>query len=284
MRSPETSYGVLEQDGVQWERERAESSLGADPVLRLAVTNLREDGFAVFDPEISVSELDHLSTAFDRAHEAYLDRHGREKLKMLDETNTIRAMLMDEDPAFLGLALNSKLLKLIGSLISGKFILNQQNGIINPPKEPYNQAHWHRDLPYQHFVSSRPLAINALFCIDEFNAENGATFVLPKSHKVERFPSWEKVRENARQVSVPRGSFVVLDCMTFHAGGYNSTSKARRAINHVYSIPLFKQQIGLGAWFAHRMGSLDPQAREVLGLRYLEPQSVEAYIQSRVRS
>jgi hypothetical protein len=35
------------------------------------------------------------------------------------------------------------------AVIQGTFILNQQNGIINPAKEADNQAAWHRDLPYQ---------------------------------------------------------------------------------------------------------------------------------------
>ena len=39
----------------------------------------------------------------------------------------------------------------------------------------HHQSAFHRDLPYQHFTSSRPIAINALFCADEFTNENGAT-------------------------------------------------------------------------------------------------------------
>src|SRR5437588_207301 len=104
---------------------------------------------------------------------------GGEQLKAIDEHNTIRLPLAKE-PMFLELATNSKVLEICSRLISGYTILNQQNGIINPPGAArYNQGAWHRDLPYQHFVSSRPLAINALFCLDAFTIENGATRVLP---------------------------------------------------------------------------------------------------------
>src|SRR3546814_9885258 len=62
--------------------------------------------------------------------------------------------------------------------------------IVNPAEhQSYGQGLFHRDLPHQHFVSSRPLAINALFCIDAFLEANGATLVVPASHKEERFPS-----------------------------------------------------------------------------------------------
>jgi len=86
-------------------------------------------------------------------------------------------------------------------------VLNQQNGVINPPhSERYNQGAWHRDLPYQHFVSSRPLAINALFCLDQFTIENGATKVLPASHRQEAFPSDDFVQSQATPVTAPAGS------------------------------------------------------------------------------
>src|SRR3546814_5583379 len=52
--------------------------------------------------------------------------------------------------------------------------------IVNPAEhQSYGQGLFHRDLPHQHFVSSRPLAINALFCIDAFLEANGATLVVP---------------------------------------------------------------------------------------------------------
>ncbi len=95
----------------------------------------------------------------------------------------MRALLTHGGAVFLRLATHPKLAEVLGKLIAGKYVLNQQNGVVNPPGESYNQASWHRDLPHQHFVSSSPLAVNALFCLDDFVAANGATFVLPASHK-----------------------------------------------------------------------------------------------------
>jgi ectoine hydroxylase-related dioxygenase (phytanoyl-CoA dioxygenase family) len=81
-------------------------------------------------------------------------------------------------------------LEICRRLIADYVVLNQQNGVINPPHgQPYSQGKWHRDLPYQHFVSSRPLAVNAFFCLDPFTPGNGATMVLPASYRQESFPS-----------------------------------------------------------------------------------------------
>jgi hypothetical protein len=266
---PSAFYGVL---------ERSE----ADGPLDEAAEQVRALGYAVIDSGYESSELARLSEAFDAVREAYIDRYGRVYLENLDELNNIRLMLAHGDDTFLRLALNKSVLKTVSLLISGKFVLNQQNGVINPPNEKYNQGAWHRDLPYQHFVSTTPLAINALFCVDDFTAENGATFVLPASHRTGPFPSPSHVRKNAVQVEAKAGQFIILDCMAFHSGGYNHGSRPRRAVNHVYNIPYFKQQIKIADVVDG--DGLSPRAREILGFTFQEPRSVDEYLKSRRKS
>lgn len=236
-------------------------------------------GYAVLSSGYATEQLNTLSVEFDRVHREYLKRYGEDRLTAIDEHNTIRSPFADGNAAFLSLAFNENLLTALKKLIDGKFILNQQNGIINPPRQTYNQGAWHRDLPYQHFLSTKPLAINALFCLDDFSLANGATFVLPASHKSAAFPSASYVERNALQIEAKAGSFILLDCMLFHAGGYNSTQERRRAVNHVYNIPYFKQQINLPA--SMDAARLMPEQREILGFRDVEPQSVEAYLSRR---
>jgi ectoine hydroxylase-related dioxygenase (phytanoyl-CoA dioxygenase family) len=240
-------------------------------------------GYAIVDCRYSPEWLESLSGAFDRARERYYaDYGGIESLCAIDEQNTIRLPLVYE-PIFLELATNSRILEICNRMISGYVILNQQNGVINPPNAgQYNQGAWHRDLPYQHFVSSRPLAINALFCLDPFTLENGATKVLPASHHQEPFPSDHFVDTQALTVTAPAGSFIVLDCMIFHTGGVNLTERPRRAVNHVYSIPLVRQQIDLPrALGDHFMENA--KLRKLLGYELPVAHSVAEYLASRHR-
>lgn len=212
-----------------------------------AVESLRLLGHAVVNGGYSPTELAALSNAFDRAKQAQSTLHGAGALAAIDEHYTIRAPLSLE-PGFLELATNPVVLRLCEALLGDRFILNQQNGIINPPHAgTYNQGAYHRDLPYQHFVTSRPLALNALFCLDGFTAENGATKVISGSHKQEAFPSDGAVATLEAQVIAPAGSFIILDGMVFHSGSVNRTAAPRRAINHVYTLPFIKQQIELPA-------------------------------------
>lgn len=265
---PEAAYGILLQEQ-------------CDSVIDEVVEQVRDLGYAVLSSGYSEVELQAISHQFDHARERYVQTHGEAMLRKLDEFHTVRSPLTHGGEIFLKLALNETLLSVLRKLIAGKFILNQQNCVINPPQETYNQAAWHRDLPYQHFVSSRPIAVNALFCVDDFTSENGATFVLPASHKVEAFPSAGYTRRNGTQIEANAGSFILLDCMLFHSGGFNRSQLVRRAVNHVYNIPYLKQQINIPQNM-HNVG-LSDEAREILGFNYMEPASVADYLSSRER-
>ena len=237
-------------------------------------------GYAVINADYTPNQLNILSEEFETIRKTYIERHGAVYLKEIDEHNTIRSPLAQGSELFLELAFNENLLAVIKKLIYGSFILNQQNGIINPPQQSYNQAAWHRDLPYQHFLSSSPLAINALFCLDDFTVENGATFVLPASHKMSAFPSPDYVKQNAIQIVAKAGSFIVLDGMLFHAGGFNTTTSQRRAVNHLYNIPFFKQQIVM----PHNMSEivLSAEQRQMLDYKSADGHhSIESYLKSR---
>lgn len=154
-------------------------------------------------------------------------------------------------------------------------------GLVNPGQgEKYSQGAYHRDLPYQHFVSSRPLGVNALFCLDDFTEENGATLVIPASHKLENLPPDAVIRATEQRVVAPAGSFLLLDAMTYHRGSANLTALARRAVNHVYSIGLVRQQIDLPACLGEHF-SADPEVRRLLGYDYPSSGSVAEYYAAR---
>jgi ectoine hydroxylase-related dioxygenase (phytanoyl-CoA dioxygenase family) len=263
---PVASYGVLVQD-------RPDSEL--DEVAE----QIRRIGYAVLDSGYPSDELKQISEAFNRTRVSYVQKHGEARLRSSNEFHIVRAPLAHGDPFFIRLATNRNLLNVLSKLIVGKFILNQQNGVISPPRETYNQGAWHRDLPYQHYVSNIPLAVNALFCIDDFILENGSTFVLPATHKTVNFPSESFIQRNALQVEAKAGQYILLDCMLFHSGGFNKTNRERRGVNHVYTIPYFKQQIKLPGLL--NKADLTIEQQELFGFMFEEPTSIEQFLSNR---
>lgn len=264
---PEISYGVLTQN---------------KPLSKLdeIAEQVRLLGYAVLDSGYAPGELKQLSEAFNQVRKAYLQKYGESSLRIKKELHTVRAPLAFGDPNFIKMATNKKLIRVLRKLIIGKFILNQQNGVINPPGENYSQGAWHRDLPYQHYVSSTPLAVNALFCLDDFTEQNGSTLVLPASHKTVNFPSTSYIQRNALQVQAKAGSYILLDCMLFHSGGFNESKIERRAVNHVFTIPYFKQQIKLLDLIRHL--DLDRDQQELFGFNFQEPTSVDQFLENKI--
>lgn len=266
---PEKAYGILLQDAHQ-----SVTDADADQIRRL--------GYAVVDSGFSPDEIAWLSERFDTTRAAYVAQWGAARLREADEHNGIRLPMALEPDAFRKLALNPRILALLDQLIHGQFILNQQNGVINPANEGYNQGLWHRDLPYQHFLSSTPLAINALYCVDDFTLENGSTWVLPATHKTAAYPSADYIARHALQVTARAGQYVVLDCMLYHSGGFNGASADRRAVNHVYTIPYFAQQIRIPGNVSE--AGLSDDERRILGFGNATPQGVGEYLERRMRT
>jgi ectoine hydroxylase-related dioxygenase (phytanoyl-CoA dioxygenase family) len=210
-----------------------------------SVEEIRISGYTTVSGVLSESELEIVRQKLDEIYQIQVQEIGGEqRLAEINDVNVVRLLLAYDD-YFLKVATHPTILKIVERMLSDYFILMQQNGIINPPGLENYQTSWHRDLAYQHFISSRPLAISALFCIDDFSEESGGTYVLPASHKIESFPSQEFFEKNQRGINAPAGSALVFDSMLCHRAGFNRSTFTRRALNHVYTLPFLKQQISL---------------------------------------
>jgi ectoine hydroxylase-related dioxygenase (phytanoyl-CoA dioxygenase family) len=210
-----------------------------------------------------------------------VQQFGSASLAAIKETDLARCPL-SYDSWFLQFLEFPLVAGLISRLLGDFNILNLQNGIINRPAIKHHQVSWHRDLPYQNWVCSRALAVNALFCIDDFSIETGGTYVLPHSHQFETFPSVNFVEQHEHPVTAGAGSGIVFDAMLFHRAGANTSQRIRRGLNHLYTIPLLKQQISLPE--ALRLAGIDPpeNLRRVLGYDATEPASVADWRQRRL--
>jgi ectoine hydroxylase-related dioxygenase (phytanoyl-CoA dioxygenase family) len=231
--------------------------------------------------EFSGDKLQVIRLKIDDIYEEQLREIGGDKaLKRIKDANVARC-LVGYDDYFLNLAAHVSVMGVARKLLGDNFILMSQNGIINRPGDEHYQVTWHRDLNYQHFVSSRPLGLSALYCIDDFSDETGGTYLLPASHKSEKFPSVEYVRKHELQMNAPAGSILLFDAMIYHRSGTNRSGRPRRAVNHIYTLPLIKQQISL----PHMLGgkfSDEPFLRTFLGYDSQTGESVKHWRQRKL--
>lgn len=262
------SYGVLETEPVGDE-------------LSIHVEEVRNIGYTTIASGLNENELKVIRENCLSTSELYKNLYSKYNLSSIGEENSFRCpALIDLD--FLKIPSNIKLIEIVSRLITGEFFLNQQNLVVNPPKSnSYTQLKFHRDLPYQHYVSTRPLAINALFAVDDFTIQNGGTYVIPGSHKTERFPTDAYLESQQKQISVKAGTFLVLDCMVYHAAAPNLSENPRIGINHVFSTVMFRPQIDWQQAFLDSKVLGWEKYESLLGLQFSTPKNVESYLLSR---
>jgi ectoine hydroxylase-related dioxygenase (phytanoyl-CoA dioxygenase family) len=268
MTEPPRSYGIT---------QNAAPPTNADAALALALEEIDRIGFTLLGDMLAPPLVARLRDALDRILSAQIARFGGEAaLAEIGDTATARALL-EEDDIFLELLRLPRLEAIVEALLGPAALVMQQNGIVMPGgAADHAQQSWHRDLPYQSWVATKPLALGALLALDPFTAESGATWFLPGSHRHERFPSAEFVARWQTQALAPAGSIVVFDAMTFHCGGVNRGSAPRRAVNTVFAIPLLSQQVA----FIAKPG-MDVGLRRRLGLDYQPARSTDDWRERR---
>jgi hypothetical protein len=261
------SYGVVERTS-------------ADDDIDVHAERIRFAGYTVVPSGLAPDRVVELGRRLEAVLTLQTEEFGAAEMKAVGDAMTARCPLV-QDEAFVRLAAHPVILALCRRLMGSYIVLMQQNGVINPPSETHTQVAYHRDLPYQHFVSSRPLAVSALFCIDSFGAENGATTVLPGTHRFEAFPSDGLAAQLDTSVYAPAGSFIVFDAMLYHRAGQNRSSARRRAVDQVYTVPVIAQQISLPAALEGRYAS-DPELAQLLGYDAAPASSVKAWRERRL--
>lgn len=157
--------------------------------------------------------------------------HATQRLyALLAKTDGCDALL--EHPLVLGL---------LDRLLEPNYLLSQAQAINIRPGEAAQPLHY--DDGFYRWPRPRPaLGAATIWAIDDFTADNGATVVLPGSHRFgERVPTDDEVR-TAVPVVMPRGSVVFFLGTLWHGGGANRTQRARLAVTAQYCAPWCRPQ------------------------------------------
>ncbi|HRO41250.1 MAG TPA: phytanoyl-CoA dioxygenase family protein [Flavipsychrobacter sp.] len=245
------------------------------------VEEIEINGYVVVESGYDEEKLAQLRTKIDAIYQTQITELGGEQnLKAINDANVARHLLAYDDE-FLDLATHPVVDAVVSKLLGEFYVLMSQNALINMPSNDHYQTTWHRDLNYQHFVSSRPLAISILYCIDPFSEETGGTYILSGTHKIEKFPSEGFINKFQKVVAAPAGSIILFDAMLFHRAGSNSSNIIRRAVNHIFTAPFILQQISFPKMLGDRFND-NPRLRKMLGYESQIPDNVTAWRTSKL--
>ena len=242
----------------------------------------RIQGYTVFDNLLDSQKLDYSRSSLDKIYVQQESEFGKDNLRAINELDLARCPFVYDEFFLQELILHETIVSFIRQHLGDFFQLHLQNGVMNKPMTGHHQSAWHRDLPYQNYVISKPIAISVLFCLDEFSSETGGTYLLPFSHQLENIPSQEYLEKYQKQITAPAGSAIAFNAMLFHRAGYNSSQIIRRGVNNVYSVPIIKQQIDLPGYLKGKYAD-DPFLGTLMGYKSQVPSSVLDFRSDRLK-
>ncbi|HWO17762.1 MAG TPA: phytanoyl-CoA dioxygenase family protein [Kofleriaceae bacterium] len=147
-----------------------------------------------------------------------------------------------------------------------------------PPDSGNYSCRIHVDCP--RMISGYETNAGVMLLLDDFTADNGATWVLPGSHRTAEAPSEQDFFANASRIIAPAGSAVYLNPRVWHAGGRNTTASWRHSITLNMCRPYMKQRLDIPKMMAASgvdLTGASEKAIQKMGFYAQVPESLDEY-------
>ncbi|KAF2240167.1 phytanoyl-CoA dioxygenase [Viridothelium virens] len=196
--------------------------LPSDPVPRANVEHVLDHGYVIIQDAFTKNEAEEAKAEIRRLSEGSAALKGRNPFEGLDTTRIYS--LLNKTRVFDKFCLLPQVLALNDFFLDPGYMISVLHSIqINPGEKA--QA-LHHDDGYCGLRRPRPpLSSGIIFAFDDFTEKNGATRVIPGSHK------WDSDRlpkdEIATPMVCPAGSVVYLSGTVWHSGGANHSHRPR---------------------------------------------------------
>lgn len=173
--------------------------------------------------------------------------------------------LLSRDPAFAQVPLFAPAIAVAEQVLDVELQVASVTAIeMNPGQaaQPFHADDGSIPLPRPHI----PLSCVAIWALTDFTAGNGATRVVPGSHRFDRRPAKGEEPEHWDEAVMPAGSIVVYNGSMWHGGGPNTSGARRLAIVSQYSAGWIRQEenqmLGLSRG---QVAAFPPRLRKMVG-------------------
>jgi len=196
------------------------------------LARFEEDGFAVLPGVLSADEVKAARAALVEAASASEARGMPTRLEALDPggRNVRIYELVEHAPVFGELALHPKVLPLVDALLSDDALLSNFTANIALPGSRAMNPHCDEStvMPEPWPVMS---TLNAIWCLDDTDEENGATRYLPGSHRITCFADVpDDPTIGMKSFEADAGSVILMHGRMWHTSGANVSEDRERAL------------------------------------------------------
>jgi ectoine hydroxylase-related dioxygenase (phytanoyl-CoA dioxygenase family) len=201
------------------------------------VERLRHDGFTIVERAIEPSLVDALNAALQR-----LERELGAKPAMngFEGHRTVRIYnLLAHGAPFDRVPVHDNVLPLVEAVLDQGCLISSLSSIAIDPDESAQPIHAD-DMVIPLDKPHRPIVCNSMWALTDFTSANGATRLVPGSHKKQNPEYGGKYETIAAEM--PKGSVLLWDGALWHGGGANTTSERRTGIAMNYCAGFIRQQ------------------------------------------
>jgi ectoine hydroxylase-related dioxygenase (phytanoyl-CoA dioxygenase family) len=220
--------------------------------MESALADFDRDGFVVLENVIEPELIEELKEALLRTeHELGItgrdtDFEGRQTIRIYN--------LLAHGEAYWKVPVHPAVLPFAETVLDSELQLSSLSSITLCPGQGAQPLHADDQLiPVQ--KPHQPFSLNCVWAISDFTEENGATRVVPGSHKAGDMPEYD-VELDTVAAEMPAGSVIFWHGSLWHGGGTNRTDERRFCLANYYCAGFIRQQenqqLGVPADIARR--------------------------------
>lgn len=196
------------------------------------VCDFEKNGFAIIKGFVTNSACDTLRTELEVAIENSLNMLG----DVVDAGMVHNCFI--HGPSMRGILDNELLRDYTDQLLcKNAIVYAYQSSSLAPGKGNYG-SRIHVDSP--RFIPGYRTNLGFILALDDFTEENGATWVMPGSHKNALPPANDAWQRDAVQLLCSAGDAVFFDARLYHAAGENQTADWRHALTINFCRPYMR--------------------------------------------
>jgi ectoine hydroxylase-related dioxygenase (phytanoyl-CoA dioxygenase family) len=223
---------------------------------------LDEDGYTIVEDAIEPELIDALAANL-RDLETFYDVQPANN--SFEGTATLRVYnLLALDRVWERVPVHESVLPLIEHVLDPGCLISSLSSIRIQPGEVAQPIHADDQLlpiPKPHIAT----VCNSMWALTDFTDANGATRIVPGSHRYDHSPDYGKPYDTIA-AEMPRGSVLIWHGSLWHGGGANTTDEDRVGIAMNYCAGFIRQQenqqLGIPKEIAARF---EPRLRELVG-------------------
>ena len=236
------------------------------------LNEIEEIGFSIIPNIISAEEAKELKKQIKLA----LDEEWREFGGRQGKIKHLAVDLLAHGGAFAKLLENDLMHEVFSHFLGDNCILYCFNSAIMPPEQKTSACEIHVDQNI--WIPDYTSRILMTLAIDDFTVDKGATYHLPRSHKMERPPSEEEFYKNAVRVVRKAGDAVFFNPRCWHAGAVNHTGETRYGIGIQACQHFMKQRIDYPNFISQDIvAQLSERSKRFVGLNSIPPKSLDEF-------